>query len=90
MSLVRPADDVNLMLELITKEFKTGIRAALLAKLQADIAPELERIASEEAERLSKCILTYYRDERMMTDWLQWRISINGQEVPSDGQKVNA
>jgi hypothetical protein len=72
---------VETILDLILREFKAGVEADLLARMKAEVIPQLEEIAKAQAERTSESIIRYYKDERMMEDWLEWRIRINGEEV---------
>lgn len=74
-------NQVDTLIETVAREFKASVKAALLKRLQDDLAPELEQIATAEAERIHSCIVDYWKDQRLMVDWLGLRLQINGVEV---------
>lgn len=68
-------------MQLLQDRFKEQVYEDVLAKVRAAFQPDIERIAREHAAQVTECIVTYYKDHRMMEDWLDWRIRINSTEV---------
>lgn len=76
MSL-NPQSAIEGMLTALTDSFHANMKAALLKNLREQVAPELEKIAEAEAERITKVIASYYHDPIQFAEILHLRLTIN-------------
>lgn len=72
-----PQAAIEGMLTALTDSFHANMKAALLENLQKQVAWELERIAEEEAARITKVIASYYQDPLLFAEVLHLRLTIN-------------